>query len=77
MKKNLSLTVTELIIASGYTTPQSLSCRGIEYVIKYVGWIGRGKYGEFVLFSLSRKTKCWRPLGRFGHRFEGSSVLEC
>ena len=38
------------LIAPGYTTAQTLSCRGTDYVIKYVGWTGRRKDGEFVLF---------------------------
>jgi hypothetical protein len=48
IKKKLSLTLTELRVAPSNTTPQTLSCRGTEYVKKYVGWTGRGKDGEFV-----------------------------
>lgn len=79
MKKNLSLTVTELpYSAELYDSSDTVGCRGTEYVMKYVGWTGRGKDGEFVLPPPGKRNAgCWRPLGSFRHRLAGSFVLGC
>ena len=77
MKKNRSLTVTELPCSAELhdSSDTVMSWHTVCNEIRRLD--DRGKDGEFVFFFLSGKTKCWRPLGRFRHRFEGSFVLEC